>query len=50
MGELRFEPILAALEQVGYDGWLSVEAFDFAPGAEAIARQSIEYLKRRGVM
>jgi len=34
------------LWEVGYDGWLSVEAFDMRPGAEAIALQSIEYLKR----
>ena len=46
MGELRFEPILAALKQTGYGDWLSVEAFDFTPGREAIARQSIEYLLR----
>ncbi|MDB5294118.1 MAG: D-tagatose 3-epimerase [Phycisphaerales bacterium] len=46
MGEVRHEPIIAALREVGYDGWLSVEAFDFRPGAEHIARKSIEYLKR----
>jgi sugar phosphate isomerase/epimerase len=46
MGDLRFEPILAVLKQAGYNGWLSVEAFDFTPGAEAIAKQSIEYLAR----
>ena len=46
MGEVRHEPIVEALREIGYDGWLSVEAFDFKPGAEAIARQSIEYLKR----
>ena len=46
MGALQFEPILAALKEVHYDRWLSVEAFDFTPGPEAIARQSIEYLIR----
>lgn len=46
MGEVKYEPIIAALKQVGYDGWLSVEAFDFRPGAETLARKSIEYLKQ----
>jgi sugar phosphate isomerase/epimerase len=46
MGEVKYEPIIAALREIGYDGWLSVEAFDFRPGAEKIARDSIDYLKR----
>ena len=45
MGEIRYEPIIAALREVGYDGWLSVEAFDFSYGAEKIARKSIAYLE-----
>jgi len=46
MGPLDFRPILKALEEIGYDGWVSVEVFDFSPGAERIARESIEYLKQ----
>jgi len=40
------KPLAAALREVGYDGTVSVEVFKFEEGAEAIATQSIEYLKR----
>ncbi|OGK85128.1 MAG: hypothetical protein A2X52_13045 [Candidatus Rokubacteria bacterium GWC2_70_16] len=46
MGDLDFVPIRQALDEVGYDGWLSVEAFDFSVGPERIARESLAYLHR----
>jgi len=46
MGEIGYEPIIAALRAAGYDGWLSVEAFDMQFGAERIAKASMEYLQR----
>ena len=46
MGEIDFLPIFAALRDVGYDGWVSVEVFDYSPGVEALARESINYLRQ----
>lgn len=46
MGSVDFVPILDALLKSGYTGWLSVEVFDYAPGPETLARESIDYLRR----
>ena len=46
MGATDFGPILAALVASGYDRWASVEVFDFSPGPEVIARQSLDCLQR----
>jgi sugar phosphate isomerase/epimerase len=46
MGEIGYEPIIAALRAAGYDGWLSVEAFDMQYGAERLAIASMEYLRK----
>ena len=46
MGDTDFIPIAAALRKVGYDGYVSVEVFDYKPDPVTIAKQSIEYLKK----
>jgi sugar phosphate isomerase/epimerase len=45
MGQVDFKPIMRALVDSGYKRWVSVEVFDFTPGAEATARASIACLK-----
>ncbi len=45
MGETKYEPIFAALLASGYAGWVSVEVFEYGPGAEFIARTSLEYMQ-----
>ena len=46
MGEIDFDPIFAALRDVNYDGWVSVEVFDYDPGVETLAKDSIEYMQK----
>jgi sugar phosphate isomerase/epimerase len=45
-GKLDFVPIMKALAEIDYRGWVSVEPLDYAPGVERLARESIEYLKK----
>jgi sugar phosphate isomerase/epimerase len=45
-GELNFVPIFAALREVNYRGWVSVEVFDYKPGPERLCRESIQYMKK----
>lgn len=45
-GDVDFIPIAHALKEVEYQGYVSVEVFRFEEGPEAIARQSLAYLKR----
>lgn len=43
-GSTDFRPILFALKEIGYTGWVSVEVFDFTPDPVTIAHKSMEYL------
>ena len=45
MGETDYHPIFQALLESGYDGWVSVEVFDYSPGAERIAEESLSYMR-----
>jgi D-psicose/D-tagatose/L-ribulose 3-epimerase len=44
-GELQFPPVLRTLIDGGYQGYVSVEVFDFEPDPETIASRSIGYLR-----
>jgi sugar phosphate isomerase/epimerase len=45
-GDVDFKPIARALMDAGYEGWVSVEVFNFDEGPEAIATRSLDYLKK----
>lgn len=45
-GDVDFAPIFAALKDIDFQHYVSVEVFNFEPGPETIARKSLEYMKR----
>lgn len=45
-GNYDFKGVLEVLKRRNYAGWVSLEAFDFTPGSERIASESLNYLER----
>jgi len=46
MGDVDYGPIAKALKEIGYEGYVSVEVFNFDPGPEVIAAKSLGYLRK----
>ncbi len=44
-GKLDFKPIFKALSRIEYEGWVSVEVFDYSPGVERLAKESLSYME-----
>jgi sugar phosphate isomerase/epimerase len=44
-GGYDFAPVFDVLARRGYGGWISLEAFDFSPGAERLAQESLRHLE-----
>ena len=44
-GGYDFKPVLQVAKDRRFPGWVSMEVFDFSPGAEKIVNESIAYLK-----
>lgn len=42
MGEVDFAPIFQTLHEIGYEDWVSVEVFDYAPGIETLVTESMK--------
>ena len=44
-GGYDLKPVLEVLRRRGYSGWISAEAFDFSPGPERLAAESLRHLE-----
>lgn len=48
-GAIDFDAVFRALEDVGYDGWVTVELYPYESTAEAAAREAKAFLARYGL-
>jgi sugar phosphate isomerase/epimerase len=46
MGDVEYGPIMTALAEINYSGWLSLEVFKYEPSPREIGERSIEYLRK----
>ncbi len=46
MGDVEYGPIMTALAEINYQGWISLEVFKYEPSPIEIGQQSIEYLRK----
>jgi len=45
VGGYDYKPVFQTLRRRGYAGWISLEAFDFSPGGDRLAGESLRYLE-----
>ena len=45
-GGYDFKPVFEVLRSRAYGGWISLEAFDFTPGPERLANESLRHLEK----
>jgi D-psicose/D-tagatose/L-ribulose 3-epimerase len=45
-GNYDFKPVLEVLRRRGYSHWVSLEVFDFKPGPEEIASESLRFIEK----
>jgi sugar phosphate isomerase/epimerase len=46
-GSYDYKPVFEVLRRRSYQGWISLEVFDFTPGAETLAGESLRHLERQ---